>query len=103
MEEKLTTLASLPYSKAEILSSILETEGIDSFLEKVDFLQNGMDTGVNVRINEMDIRKAFPILEKMLGKETGIPSNGKIMCWSRLIFQVIRSRLPWLLSTLPKR
>ena len=46
MEEKLTTLASLPYSKAEILSSILEAEGIDSFLEKVDFLQNGMDTGV---------------------------------------------------------
>ncbi|HAH24271.1 MAG TPA: hypothetical protein DCL77_11055 [Prolixibacteraceae bacterium] len=68
MEEKLTTLASLPYSKAEILRSLLEAEGIDCFLENVDFLQNGMNTGVSVRINELDMRKAFPILEKMLGK-----------------------------------
>ena len=68
MEEKLTTLASLPYSKAEILRSLLESEGIDCFLEPVDFLQNGMNTGVSIRINEMDVRKAFPILEKMLGK-----------------------------------
>ena len=68
MDEKLTTLASLPYSKAEILRSLLESEGIDCFLENVDFLQNGMDTGVSVRINEKDARKAFPILEKMLGK-----------------------------------
>ena len=68
MEEKLTTLASLPYSKAEILRSLLESEGIDCFLENVDFLQNGMDNGVSVRIYEKDARVAFPILEKMLGK-----------------------------------
>lgn len=73
MEEKLTTLASLPFSKAEILRSLLEAEGIDCFLENVDFLQNGMNTGVSVRINELDIRKAFPILEKMLGKVTRDP------------------------------
>jgi len=68
MEEKLTTLASLPYSKAEILRSLLESEGIDCFLENVDFLQNGMDTGVSIRIKEKDTRQAFPILERMLGK-----------------------------------
>ena len=73
MEEKLTTLASLPYSKAEILRSLLESEGIDCFLENVDFLQNGMDTGVSVRIYEKDARKAFPILEKMLGKVISDP------------------------------
>ena len=68
MEEKLTTLASLPYSKAEILRSLLESEGIDCFLENVDFLQNGIDTGISIRINEKDATHAFPILDKMLGK-----------------------------------
>lgn len=71
MDENLTTLASLPYSKAEILRSLLESEGIDCFLEHVDFLQDAMDTGVRVRIHEKDARLAFPILERMLGNEIG--------------------------------
>jgi len=70
MNEKLTTLASLPYSKAEILRSMLESEDINCVLENVDFLQDAMDTGIRIRIFEKDARKAFPILEKMLGKVT---------------------------------
>jgi nucleotide-binding universal stress UspA family protein len=70
MDENLTTLASLPYSKAEILRSLLESDGIDCFLENIDFLQDAMDTGVCIRIYEKDARQAFPILEKMLGKVT---------------------------------
>lgn len=70
MNEKLISLASLPYSKAEILHSLLEAEHIECFLENVDFLQDGMDTGVRIRIYEKDARQAFPILEKMLGKLT---------------------------------
>lgn len=77
MEEKLITLASLPYSKAEILRSLLESEGIDCFLEQVDFLQDAMDTGVRIRISEKDARIAFPILERMLGKETSDQSKGE--------------------------
>ena len=68
MDENLIALASLPYSKAEILRSLLEAEGIDCLLENVDFLQDAMDTGVQVRIHEQDAKQAFPILEKMLGK-----------------------------------
>jgi nucleotide-binding universal stress UspA family protein len=68
MEEKLTTLASLPYSKAEILRSLLESEGIDCVFERVDFLQDAVDTGVRIRIFEKDAKHAFPVLEKMLGK-----------------------------------
>lgn len=73
MEEKLITLASLPYSKAEILRSLLESEGLDCFIENVDFLQDAMDTGVSVRIYEKDALKAFPVLDKMLGKVTRDP------------------------------
>lgn len=75
MDDKLLTLASLPYSKAEILRSLLEAEGIDCFLENVDFLQDAIDTGVRIRIYEKDARLAFPILEMMLGKTTGDQSK----------------------------
>lgn len=68
MDDKFVTLASLPYSKAEILRSLLESEDIACFIEDVDFLQDAIDTGVRVRILEKDARLAFPILEKMLGK-----------------------------------
>lgn len=68
MDDKLITLVSLPYSKAEILRSLLESDEIDCFLEDVDFLQDAINTGVRVRILEKDARNAFPILEKMLGK-----------------------------------
>lgn len=68
MDDKLITLASLSYSKAEILRSLLESEDIDCFIENVDFLQDAMDTGVRVRILEKDAWQAFPILERMLGK-----------------------------------
>lgn len=70
MDDKLLTLASLPYSKAEILRSLLESEGIDCFLENVDFLQDAIDTGNRIKIYEKDARQAFPILEMMLGKTT---------------------------------
>jgi len=75
MDEKLTTLASLPYSKAEILRSLLESEGIDCVVENVNFLQDANDTGVRIRIFEKDARKAFQILEKMLGKENSDQSK----------------------------
>lgn len=68
MEDRLITLASLPYPKAEILRSLLEAEEIDCVLEKVNFLQDGNDTGLWIRILEKDARAAFPILETMLGK-----------------------------------
>lgn len=75
MEDKLITLATMPYSKSEILRSLLEAEGIECFLEHIDFLQNAMDTGIRVRIRKDDSRKAFPILETMLGKTTGDESK----------------------------
>jgi len=70
MNENLITLATLPYSKTEILRSLLESEGIDCVLENVDFLQDAIDTAIRIRIFEKDARQAFPILERMLGKVT---------------------------------
>ncbi|MGD9929657.1 MAG: universal stress protein [Mangrovibacterium sp.] len=70
MEEKLITIALLPYSKAEILRSLLEAEGIECTLENVNLIQGAVATGVKVRIYEKDVKKAYPILDQMLGKVT---------------------------------
>lgn len=68
MEEKIITIALLPYSKAEILRSLLEAKGISCSLENVNMIQGAVATGVKVRINAKDAKKAYPILDRMLGK-----------------------------------
>ena len=69
MNEKLITIALLPYSKAEILRSMLEAEGIECTLENVNLIQGAVASGVKVRIYEGDIKKAWPIIDELLGKE----------------------------------
>ena len=68
MEEKIITIAWLPYSKAEILRSMLEAKGISCTLENVNVIQGAVATGVKVSINAKDAQKALPILDKILGK-----------------------------------
>lgn len=78
MEEKIITIALLPYSKAEVLRSLLEARGIESSLENVNLIQGAVASGVKVRINAKDAKKAYPILNKMLGevkKETPQSEN----------------------------
>lgn len=69
MEEKLITIALLPYSQAEVLRSRLEAEGIACSLENVNLIQGAVATGVRVTIYEKDVKKAYPILDHLLGKE----------------------------------
>jgi len=68
MEEKIITIAMLPYSKAEVLRSMLEAKGISCTLENVNLIQGAVATGVKVKINAKDLQKAFPVLDKLLGK-----------------------------------
>ncbi|WP_423129625.1 universal stress protein [Gaoshiqia sp. Z1-71] len=77
MEDKLITIALLPYSKAEILRSLLEAEGIDCTLENINLIQGAVATGVKVRIYEKDIKNAYPILDQMLGKVTRIKQKSE--------------------------
>ncbi|MGE4586535.1 MAG: universal stress protein [Mangrovibacterium sp.] len=69
MEEKPITIALLPYSQAEILRSRLKTEGIDCSLENVNLIQGAVASGVKVIIPEKDIKRAYPILDELLGKK----------------------------------
>jgi len=68
MEEKLITIALLPYSQAEVLRSRFEAEGIACSLDHINLIQGAVATGVKVTIQEKDVRRAYPILNKLLGK-----------------------------------
>lgn len=69
MEEKLITIALLPYSKAEILRSMLEAEGIECNLENINLIQGAVASGVKVQIYEKDVKDAWPIVDQLLGKQ----------------------------------
>ena len=63
MEDKLVTLAILTYSKAQILQSVLENEGIESYIHNVNQIQPVVSAGVRVRIKESDLPQALKIIE----------------------------------------
>jgi len=66
MEEKLVTLAILTYAKAQILKSVLEKEGIKSYIQNVDLIKPVVSSGVRLRIKESDLPHALKITESNL-------------------------------------
>ena len=67
MEEKLITIVTLPFSKAQILKIRLMEENIDCVLEEMNLIEGAAVSTVRVKILEKDIEKAIPILEDLLG------------------------------------
>jgi len=73
MEEKLVTLAIHSYDKAIILKSLLESEGIESYIHNVNILIPQSSEGVRVRIKESDLPKALAVVEASAFNSTEIP------------------------------
>jgi nucleotide-binding universal stress UspA family protein len=67
MEEKLITIVTLPYSKAQILKMRFEEENIECDLEVINLIEGSAVSTVRVKIMEKDIERAIPVLEEMLG------------------------------------
>lgn len=63
--EKFVTVGSYTYSRALLLKGRLEIEGVNCFLTNIGSLQ-----GVEVRISEADLDRAFPVLQE-IQKATG--------------------------------
>ena len=63
MEDKLVTLAILTYSKAQILKSVLENEGIETHIHNINQIQPIISSGVRVRIKETDLPRALKTIE----------------------------------------
>ena len=64
-KDKLVTVAIHTYQKAQILKSILESEGIETYIHNVNLLQPMVSAGVRVRINEVDLPRALDIIENV--------------------------------------
>lgn len=63
MENNLITLAIHTFEKAQILKTILESEGIDVSIHNVNQIQPVVSAGVRVRIKESDLPHALRIIE----------------------------------------
>ncbi|MDR1556191.1 MAG: universal stress protein [Tannerellaceae bacterium] len=63
MDDNLVTLAIHTFEKAQILRTILETEGIEVYIHNVNQIQPVISAGVRVRIKESDLPHALRIIE----------------------------------------
>ncbi|WP_080904388.1 universal stress protein [Parabacteroides sp. Marseille-P3160] len=79
MEEKLVTLAIYTFEKAQILKTILESEGIEVYIHNVNQIQPVISAGVRVRIKESDLPHALRVLEdsKWLSDENVVSAKSK--------------------------
>lgn len=62
--DKLVTLATLNFNKAQILQSVLRSEDIESVILNVNQITPTINAAVKVKINESDIQRALEITEK---------------------------------------
>ncbi|HPD95804.1 MAG: universal stress protein [Bacteroidales bacterium] len=69
MDDKLIDIATDSYSKAVVLKSFLESNGIECFLKNVNIIQGAVSEGVKVQISEADVPRALQLLTEMNKKE----------------------------------
>lgn len=65
MEDKLVTLAIRTYTRAQMIKSVLEENGIDTVIHSLNLEQPGMSVGVRIRIHQKDLPRALKIVEEM--------------------------------------
>lgn len=65
MEDNLIIIATESYSKAVVLKTYLEANGIECFLKNVNVIQGAVAEGVKVQIRESDAAKAIKLLAQM--------------------------------------
>jgi len=68
MEDKIITIATYPYSRAQLLKGRLEAEGIECFLSNINLVQPDISSGVKIRIKNKDAGRAYNIIEEIKGE-----------------------------------
>lgn len=63
MKDRIITLATYSYPRAQLLKSCLESEGVECFLKNLNLLQSAIGGGVKVRIREEDLVTALKVIE----------------------------------------
>ena len=65
MEEKLITVATHTFERAQLIKNRLEAAGISCYLKNINLIQGSFSGGVKVRILETDQDKAIKEIEKI--------------------------------------
>ncbi|HPW66022.1 MAG TPA: universal stress protein [Salinivirgaceae bacterium] len=79
MEQKLITIATEKYSRAVILKSFLESNGIECSIRNVNLIQPNVADGVKLIIKESDVEKAIKLLSKQAPAKNSELIPGKIL------------------------
>lgn len=87
MEEKIITLTTNTYQHAQVLRNILESEGVECFLQNANLIEGSFNSSVRIRIRETDLEKAMKIMahivepgiEKMADTKPGRPPKPRIL------------------------
>jgi nucleotide-binding universal stress UspA family protein len=87
MDERIVTLATNTYQHAQVLKNILESEGVECFLQNANLIEGSFNTSVRIRIRESDLEKAMKIMEgiiepgigKLFNKKPGRPQKPRIL------------------------
>ncbi|MBL4561313.1 MAG: universal stress protein [Labilibaculum sp.] len=65
MKDKMITLATYSYSRAQLLKTRLESEGVECFLKNLNLIQSAVGGGVKLRIKAQDLTHALKIIEEL--------------------------------------
>ncbi len=90
MFERIVTITTCPYSRAQLIKGMLEAEGIECFLTNVNLVQPDVAGGVNVRISEKDTDRAYRIVEEMKAQygEDKMPAVRQLKSIRRILVPV---------------
>lgn len=75
MEDKIITLATLTFEKAQLIKTLLENEGIKCFLEHTNLIQGAVSSGVKINIRELDFEQAMIVFDAI--RESDFKSEHK--------------------------
>lgn len=67
--DKLITIAINTFARANLIKSLLESEGINCYLKNANLIQSAISSGVKVRIHERDVEKATKVLMRLQMEE----------------------------------
>lgn len=62
MSEKLITVATYPFSRAQVVKGRLENEGVECVITNVNPIRGSVSSTCKVKVNEKDLDKALPII-----------------------------------------
>ncbi|MGQ1911444.1 universal stress protein [Marinifilum sp. RC60d5] len=65
MKDRMITLATYSYSRAQLLKTRLESEGVECYLKNLNMIQSAIGGGVKVRIKAGDLNRALKIIEEL--------------------------------------